>query len=441
MSHADACPAAAVYGRLLEWCPPLVWEPPWDFLPADPDCRGPVVDPARALAALRREFDDASLAGAGVLEGTRFGAARLNPVLTNPVGALLALRDGPEQAPYEVLTARGCLSGCALPVLLVTRDARTEAAVAQNRALFVSSRIREVALLRALGLAATLTTGLHRLTWGQVQAVAALLGEPVIADIVPPSTEGSPACPGGEGESFPGARTGEATLSLARRLVLLGWDLWALRLQVPPLLPRTLARLKDVRRFLRVDLFGVVVWRPTDEARENFQFRSSLRDVALVRELVLEGTDPWDPFDSFSCQGAPSDGEPARAPPTVATAHADLLATLGENRPQGRSPEFARDLVRAYDALVQRDLVAPLQAWALASDDPAFRNAGMELATVAGLLHRLSPRLHELTARQLERPDGRDGDFLPRDLLAQYLQLNNRFAILLKNLGQWRERR
>src|SRR5262249_46563676 len=138
VSHADACPASAVYGRLLDWCPPLGWEPPWDFLPADPDCRGPVGDPARALAALRKTFDDASLAGTGVLERTRFGAARLNPVLTNPIGALLALREGPEEAPYEVLTARGCLSGHSLPVLAVAREARTAAAVAEGGQLFLS---------------------------------------------------------------------------------------------------------------------------------------------------------------------------------------------------------------------------------------------------------------------------------------------------------------
>src|SRR5262249_32318958 len=152
--------------------------------------------------------------------------------------------------------------------------------------------------------------------------------------------------------SPPGPRSGGADFGIAPRLVLLGWDLRALRLQVPPLLPRILARLKEVQRFPGLDLFDVVVWRPTDEERKNFPFRSSLRDVALVRQLVLDSTDRWDPFDTFSCQDAPPDEEPAGAPPNVATAHADLLAKLGESRARGWSPESARDLVRVYEALV-----------------------------------------------------------------------------------------
>lgn len=88
---------------------------------------------------------------------------------------------------------------------------------------------------------------------------------------------------------------------------------------------------------------------------------------------------------------------------------------------------------------MQRDLIWPLQQWALASADPVVRNAGTELATISALLHRLSPSLQEVLVARLGNAGPADGELVPAKLFQQYLQLSGRFAGLMKALWQWRK--
>src|SRR4051812_27535427 len=105
----EGIPFALIYERLLARCPRFRFQPPWTFLEADSDCRGPVYDPAETLAALRGEFSDLHLQEAGVLDLVPKASPRLHPQLTNPLGALVALRDLSQGRPFQLLTARGCL--------------------------------------------------------------------------------------------------------------------------------------------------------------------------------------------------------------------------------------------------------------------------------------------------------------------------------------------
>jgi hypothetical protein len=86
--------------------------------------------------------------------------------------------------------------------------------------------------------------------------------------------------------------------------------------------------------------------------------------------------------------------------------------------------------------MVRRDLIGPLQEWALASTDPVVRNACAEFATICALLHAMSPVLQEVVAAQLHDAWAADGDRVPK-LFAHYLQLSGRFAGLAKALWHW----
>jgi hypothetical protein len=61
-------PYVAALECLLTFCAPLPNERPWQFLPADDRCYGPVGDPGAALAALRREYPDELLVDARLME-------------------------------------------------------------------------------------------------------------------------------------------------------------------------------------------------------------------------------------------------------------------------------------------------------------------------------------------------------------------------------------
>jgi hypothetical protein len=111
---------------------------------------------------------------------------------------------------------------------------------------------------------------------------------------------------------------------------------------------------------------------------------------------------------------------------------------LADDRAAGGLPRRVREARALYEGLVERDLVRPLQEWALASADPVVRSAGLELAAASGLLHRMSPLLADLQASRFER--ARDGGLepVPAGALGQYLTLAGRFGSLLRDLRRWR---
>ena len=59
-TEAPAMPAeinptyAAAYEQLFGLCSGLRLDPPWNFVPVDEDCRGPLADAPAALAVLRQ---------------------------------------------------------------------------------------------------------------------------------------------------------------------------------------------------------------------------------------------------------------------------------------------------------------------------------------------------------------------------------------------------
>jgi hypothetical protein len=156
-----------------------------------------------------------------------------------------------------------------------------------------------------------------------------------------------------------------------------------------------------------------------------------------VRELLLETTDSRYDLESFA--PAASGGCPATPPANFVEAQADVLAVLAEERHLGGPSERARKALGTYDQLMRRDVITPLQTWALASGDPVVQAAGFELGEVSVMLRRMSVALHDLQGEHLQ---GRPGLEARIDkLLQQYLQLVGRFAQLLHSLSTWRRAR
>src|SRR5262249_4928036 len=134
------------------------------------------------LDFLRRDFPDAILERAGLLERSPEGLSRLAPPLCDPDGAVLALRRHPGGAVFDLLTSRGCLASRRLPIFVSWDDRFTFARFLKSRVLFAAGDIRDVALLRTLGLPATLSTGLERATLQDVRALRQAFGDMIPCD-------------------------------------------------------------------------------------------------------------------------------------------------------------------------------------------------------------------------------------------------------------------
>jgi hypothetical protein len=276
--------------------------------------------------------------------------------------------------------------------------------------LLATPHIHEVALLQALDLPATLSLGLHQLSLPALEKLNKCFEE----------------------ESEPRSHAVRPTLALV------GWSPLTLGAQPSPELMPVVSRLNQVRRFLDIPLSGVRTWRLSADALENPRFRLTFRDRHAVRNLFLATANTLEDIASLlPPAAAPSDAETAR---TYAAAQTDLLTQLGDRSPSGALSERARQARDVYEEMIQQRLIEPVQAWALASSDAVVRNAGMELSRVCHLLHRLSPLLFTLQARQFENALAGESEPLPATALAQYLALTGRLGNLMRDLCQWQQR-
>lgn len=403
---------APIYEQLLTHCPPLRFPPPWFFLAAPSHCRGPVANPTAVLGELRSRYDEATLHAAQVV-CTSADGLQLEPRFAGPDAALIALRERPDGPLVALLTACGCLPRDRLSLFLVWQDHWTQEALRVKGVLFAAPDIREVALLQALGLPATLGCDLDQLP---LPALARL------------------------NDSFAHHRSPRGGVARPT-LALVGWSPLALVAQPSPALIPAVQHLAHARKHLKMALAGVRSWRLGADDVDNLRFRLKLRSACAVQKLLLDSTETLEDFTTLLPPGDVAAAAAAKAVAdrrAFAAAHADLLARLAETSTLGLS-EGVRQARDVYDEHVESQLIAPLRDWALSSSDPVIRNVGLELTIVCHLLHRLGTLLLSHQAHQFERDRSAASEPLPAKALTQYLALIARLGQLIRDLCQWRK--
>jgi hypothetical protein len=224
-------------------------------------------------------------------------------------------------------------------------------------------------------------------------------------------------------------------------LAFLGWDALELRREVPRLLAPLIAHLTKVQDHLHLEFPGLTLWRPPSGDLETIRFQADYRDLPLIQEslnILIEHTFTIDALGDPDCE---FNRDGPRPPRDYLQAREELYARLGEDRGASQLTEWSREAFEEFNAATQRNLVQPLQEWALGQEDPLVRIVSMQLADAFALLHQMSPAMHEVQTSELKRcMSGRCP--LPRDdLSAQYAQLAARVAELMRTLDKIRSRR
>jgi len=243
---------------------------------------------------------------------------------------------------------------------------------------------------------------------------------------------------GTEEDAGPGV-VEDGALAIQPTLALVGWSPVTLRAEPSPLLRRAAARLTAMRRYLGLALAGVVVWQPPPQVMDNLQFRLSLRDAAVVRELLLDSADALEDFERFVAEPQPPCPSPGQPNMTLTEGRAELLAQLAADHGRGQLAHSLREAQARYSELVERDLIRPLRDWARASDHPVIQSAGEELASVCAMLHEMSPFVQELLRQQTTMALEAGAELSLAGPLPQYLQLMNRQGALMRDLQRMRK--
>jgi hypothetical protein len=180
------------------------------------------------------------------------------------------------------------------------------------------------------------------------------------------------------------------------------------------------------------------VWRPAPDDIANLRHRLIYRESDLVREWCLAAREQLQDLTALVDSGDAARGE-TRA--DFVQAQAELLAALAEDRRLEQASERTQTARELYERSMAQELIQPLQQWAISSGDPIEQNWGIELGEIFRLLHRLSPYMQEIQARQLA-----GGPFAqaPPDFAeayAQHAKLCQRAAALTNAIARHRRSR
>jgi hypothetical protein len=125
-----------------------------------------------------------------------------------------------------------------------------------------------------------------------------------------------------------------------------------------------------------------------------------------------------------------------------ALSYLDALAAL-QAALQGAAAGGASSIAEAQGAFerhVERELVEPLQQLALRSTDPIVALAVAEIASLCGILHRLSPYVKAWLARALASRNGLQSQWTSGSppIIERYLQSISRLLGVVKEVMSWR---
>jgi hypothetical protein len=394
----DASHIGAALQVLVSRCPPFRFAgSPWRFVEADRDCYGPISNTEEVLTALRQQFDDALLLYAGILKRAAQGRHVLNPALCDPAGGIVALRERPEQPPYELLTRDGCLLRWATLVTPFFDNFTTNLLRQGDGPVYASGDIREVILLRAFGLPATLTKRIDRLPMAALEGLEEHLHR--------------------------------------YELVILGWRLEALSLDVPADLAPTAQFFEDACRFLARDLCNISVWRPLAADVADLRFRLKFnKDRKLLTEFLAKArsrlVSPRAALD-------PTKAADFRSPRNVLHAWDDVRKRLATTA-SGEGQDALLAAARHYTTLVHQELIGPLREWALAQHDPGVRNLGMEAANLVELMRELDIGLRGKLGQYANYDARRGPEPFPKEPFEQYLKLCSKLSATMSALARLR---
>jgi len=262
---------APIYDWLFANCPAAMLPAPWNNLATD--ARLCPADAAHLLSESGESFSAQDLMSTGVACSGANGQLMPAPALADPQGRLGFLRAEPNGAINNVLTKDGCLAACQLPTLASLQDARTRKAVAkQDNQLVVAFDLGDLLVLRACGMAATLATGLDRITYPDLEKLVKSLRWP---------------CP----------REPWKCPTLKRRkpkpieLVLLGWSPTSMTVGVPDGVADIHAHFKKICEVLRWDFLDqICLWQPDAELLERLRFLLSW-GANRIHETLAEDLD------------------------------------------------------------------------------------------------------------------------------------------------------
>jgi hypothetical protein len=477
-----------IYRTLLRRCSSYRFAGPWiRFTPEADVCACPT-DPMGVLGELSEEFSSSALVRAGVATESSDGTLLPATALAEAGAPLVFLCPAPNEAPVEVLTSTGCLSGRHLPLSAAWSDHRfVEALTWRADMVLVAFSLDDVILFRSLGLPAALAAGLQHLTAYQLAQLSSLVGwknpirksaarnrsgeepkepngrqrietppsEPVSSEgktasqtaTAPQSADATvPRTEAHTGKSHPSSTKGtgltnalarwfrsldaaDADESVERALILVNWSPSQLVLTQPDQLPEIRARLRRIQDSLDIRRMEVGIWAPRPAYLDRLQLQLQV-DPRLVspEEMATE----IDEGSGDIMSDSPGEPPPPGPPPSFAETRQQLREILHASCGPLGGVERLSEAWQLFDRQLEEEIIQPLYRRKASATG---RNLQMALMDASRLLHRLGLVIEG----RLLPPAAMDALLrgttpLPKELLNQVSVLTRAVIALTKEL-------
>ena len=462
---------------LLRLAPPLPWNPRWAFLGEHELIRGPLANPQEAYSTLlATTYTLEDLRNANLLDDSSVEGHRLRPELSAPDGALIGLCNGPGERVTHLLTSAGILPKRVDSGALIELDSVIRQGVEKSKSLLIAFTIRDVAVLRALGLPAILRPLWERMAWSDLVADAGLkrlfsgevdpLYAKLVREMMLKQKKVSPEDGGDEAGAAPGTEApasfwqdeeppcepaatvtpasppcspASAAQSADRDSVermLVGWSPWDLTFPYGEPMTRWADFFDQVEQSSKYtsDFWG---WQPSPAEMGNLRFLLERRAPQEITDLLGE-SDSVFRLEFITTASAAAAAEAAAPPNELRTAQEALTRELKRNVLKGELPDPVLKAQKHYQQCVERNLIDPLVVAGLADSDPLVRAAGVQLADITRMLHDMGPQVHVLLEEQLRfygSPALKHGN---SRVLENYLKLQGQFGSLFRDLSRRR---
>jgi hypothetical protein len=406
------------------------------------------------LAVLAETFTTCDQIAAGVAYGAPEALA-LYPALVGVERKFVALRAAADQPPFAIQTESGLLPPGASPIESIFQDYRITSGLCEpGDCLLIAADMENIVALRRLGWPAFLAQDLlpfslvrwSKLTaacgWAQpnglelpVNSVAADTETTTVATPTNPEVSSAlqsvlPANPDGLDEPPEPAlvATGsEPPLPKFITLVLVGWSVARLALDLPSVIALLASALWDAHRYLGIDLSPCPVWLPTAPELTRIKYCREMGAKPALAQAVQQSLDR----SLFTVEEAQHrQATAAREPVSYLDAYHELEKCQRAAATNAQAVDQSRAAQLVYAAAVDRELILPLREQALANRDPQKRSLSLIAADLAELLHHQAPFV--LTSPDLSLHGRRD----TRELCAanSYLKTFTQYLNLYREL-------
>lgn len=349
----------------------------WEFLP--PDDRLIVVGRSgvEILEHLRGRFSDSDLCAAGVITTVDGESVKIHPALD--ARSLLLQKVMHDDQLIDLSTHRGSIRSTSPPCFDISRDSDTVARIAKSdKSLFVAFRTPDLLALRQLGLPVVGSAGLGSLSDEQ------------LAELFGPS----------DNSSFGRVRFMNdlaPILQNVEQIVLVGWSVTGVSLDVPESVRNVVAVLHEAERAFELITDDLLVWQPSTRDIIRFEAgrhaRCSARICEAIRASVKSSAKP---IRHFVKRGSHLQND-------VASSRAKLESELAKH---GCNPSnYLSEAVKNYRDNLDLEIVQPIRDEAASTFvDPLDRPLLHLLADVIARIQANDPLLLKATNRKTPRP-------------------------------------